>query len=649
MPPNESNPLNSGDGDPDNNSNQNPTPPPLPPSQPDTQSYGVPHVINGQAVTPPTQPGGSNIVSSSPGGQVDNAPLPMNPYNPSNYTDPVAFSSVKKKRNMKPFIIGGGAAAFVLLLGAGFVLGYYLPNKPENVWKTGLSRSGKALDKLVTNATEKETVDSFKKSEFSLTAEATWKDGSFNGTASVKYDESKLNGSVDFTSKTEGEADQKYSAKLLSELPKDESYPTTFFQLSGIKTLGLESMLPGINEYDGKWIVVDKEYVRSLSDSYGAMFGSMLPMPDSGGDAEVTAEASKEEPQLTHADVTEVVRAMSAVNNEYLFNPDPKKSVLENRQSLGREKVDDISAFHYRVGVNKDNYAAYCKALEDRFFATNAFKKFNEGKDISDADEKAAHEGCDSSSEGIKASDEFDLWVDSKYKLIYKIRFTDKEDQASYLDVGQKYKGGDNVSFFVAWNGGKEKFEGKFTLDTNLKTSETSGAIDFSGGEADDKFNAKATFEAKPLQGEVVIDKPKDAIKIEDIFKKYGVDPAEYLAPPDDSSGLSSNPEDKERQIDVTRIASELEMHYATNGSYPTLAEINSPTWRKKNMPRFDDETLKDPKGTSMTLASLAKAGQYGYAPTPAGCGTDACQDYKLEAILSTGKPYTERSMMSNE
>ena len=115
-------------------------------------------------------------------------------------------------------------------------------------------------------------------------------------------------------------------------------------------------------------------------------------------------------------------------------------------------------------------------------------------------------------------------------------------------------------------------------------------------------------------------------------------------------TGIQQRARDTARKTDINAVASHLEAYYASNGSYPLLADINTQAWRTANMKGLDPEALKDPKGAASTLVSGASTvSAYGYTVTGdagADCSAtpDTCTVYALQATLETGGTYDKQS-----
>lgn len=548
---------------------------------------------------------------------------------------PNTFAGEKKPKRRKKLLLLIGVPILVLLLGGGYVFAFYLPNKPQNVWNTGLSRSGQAIQKIVDSATEKQQVNAFKKSDITTTVEASYGKTSFNGTANAKFDTTKLDGSLSFKAKESGSPDIALSAKLLSSLPEGSQYPNIYMQFTGLKALGIDTFLPGATDYDGKWIALDADYLKTLSD--------------------VPTAQEQAKKQLTSEDYSELARAVTSVTTEYVFTSNTQKAVFVKKEYKGKEKVDGVQSFHYTVGINVDHEKAYCRALVDKLYSTTAYKKLPwVNADNVDKDKEDAKKSCDDDMSSGKDTT-FDLWIDAKYKLIHKIRITDTKEKGTYTDVGQTYKGGDDISMFVAYHSDKQKVDGSFTVDTNMKTGVTKAVIDVKGGGVDaEALSIKVTLDAKPYTGEINADKPAGAVPIQDVMKRFGFDPSELTGGGSELPvGSSSSALNVERQTDIKALHAQLEAYFAQHGKYPTLLNMNDAGWRKANMKGLDDAALKDPKGTSTTLTAKATVNSYSYDVTnldnkACNNSTVDCDDYTLTATLDGGGTYVKNSLASS-
>lgn len=106
-------------------------------------------------------------------------------------------------------------------------------------------------------------------------------------------------------------------------------------------------------------------------------------------------------------------------------------------------------------------------------------------------------------------------------------------------------------------------------------------------------------------------------------------------------SGIQQKGRNTERQTDLKAVQGQLEAYYASNGYYPSLANLNTQPgtgnwWIQDNMKGLDKEALRDPStSTYQLVGSVPAAGTYGYsyAASPSGCDNGSggnCIAYKL-------------------
>ncbi len=413
------------------------------------------------------------------------------------YTGTPVNPVLPKNPRKKLLLAGAGGLAALVILSLGGVFAVYLPNKPENVWSAGISRTGKTVDKIVTSATNEKALASYKSSELSGSAEATVEGKTYKGSFNSKYDSKQTDNS--FTYNGDGQP-KDFNLKLLTDLADGKDFPDVYFQITGLSALGVDQFVPGADKYDGKWISVSSDYLKSV-----------LPVE----------EKEAKNSQFTSQDAAELSRAVSNTTRDYVFSNDPAKAVLVRKNFVGTEKIEDgITANHYTVGINKDNAKKYCQALIESVVSTNGYKHIpGINPDSIDKDKQDSIKSCQSDIDtSFKDTDEFDVWIDKSKKLINKIRFTDEANKGTYVEVGQTYKKGDVVPLFLKAHSDEDKYEYTMTLETDMKKSTTKGAFNLSYT-AGTNITAKAAFEFKPFDGDVTITKPTDSISIEKLLQ----------------------------------------------------------------------------------------------------------------------------------
>lgn len=125
-------------------------------------------------------------------------------------------------------------------------------------------------------------------------------------------------------------------------------------------------------------------------------------------------------------------------------------------------------------------------------------------------------------------------------------------------------------------------------------------------------------------------------------------------------SGVQVQNRNAQRQASLDNLKSVLETYYAEDSRYPSLTQLNNPTWRNQNMKDLNQGDLQDPQWSSkvssctvngqVTLASKPTAKCYSYQATTAE-GTSClsakatCGQYTLTAILEGGQKYVKSSL----
>lgn len=522
------------------------------------------------------------------------------------------------------------AAALILLLGgsAAAYFGYYVPNKPENVWNSALVNTGKGYDKL-----SQFVVDQLQSSH------KGWKlEGKFKVTGAVAAD-GTFKGAADKNNSRLQTSLSAAGTKLNIEartLKSNAGSPDLYFKADGLKDLGklfggedYAQMLSGV---DGHWYFID----HSLLDQYASQ--------NTGKGLDISA-----------ADVNELLKAVGGATKEYALAADPDKAAFSVKHIVGKEQQDGRSVYHYKVGVNKANFKIYTTHLCDSLAPTKIYKLLSGGRSA----EQAAKECKDTSD--VDKWDEtstVDVWVDRRTKLIHKIRFTDKTNKDNYLDVGQDYQGGDELPFNLAFHyktGGSTSIF-NLNLKLNMKTNALalSGSLDQPGKDAE---NGTFSLNISPSDSAVKVTKPSGARTFTQLLNDLGFGDQPFSTPSTapakkpaakPSASRSNADKDAERKTDINALQGQLEVYNAINGYYPSLAQVNNPTWRAKNMHGFDNNALQDPDSSSQILAASPAKRVYAYQTSPASCdgGTKQCTSYTLTATLSDGSKYSKQSLI---
>lgn len=108
-------------------------------------------------------------------------------------------------------------------------------------------------------------------------------------------------------------------------------------------------------------------------------------------------------------------------------------------------------------------------------------------------------------------------------------------------------------------------------------------------------------------------------------------------------SGIQAKSRNSQRSADISAMVTQLEAYKSDQGNYPSLANINSASWRAANMKSLDGEAMVDPQNTCdpatatdcVKAAPVAKSYSYAVTDTAGGsCELNAllCAQYTLTA-----------------
>lgn len=119
-------------------------------------------------------------------------------------------------------------------------------------------------------------------------------------------------------------------------------------------------------------------------------------------------------------------------------------------------------------------------------------------------------------------------------------------------------------------------------------------------------------------------------------------------------TGIQQKARDSKRKTDINALDSHMEAFYASNGYYPTLADLQNSTFVSTQLKGLDPSALTDPKGGA--IAATTSPSNYGYVAaasststatcsnTTASSPTNACDSFTLTATLESGGTYSKQS-----
>lgn len=449
-------------------------------------------------------------------------------------TTRLAFASSKRKKVM----IAGGSGVGVALALVLFVFGFYVPNKPENVWRTGMDRTGDQMTAMITKLEDPKALAQLEKSK--ITAQGSIDLDGQKATLSLdtKADDTKSDSTAQLNATISGMPEIAITAALKTQLPDNALLPNLYFKVSGIGELGLDGFIPGISAYENKWIAVEQDFLKQFESTLSS---------------QTTASAQP----MTQADIVSIAKDVNAVSQEYIFTSDPEKAVIQLDEFIATEESEGIKANHYKAKLDTDNLAEYCTALGDTLLKNEAVKDNDLLGGIDAAEIKRQ---CDTAGDDL-ATNKFDLWMDKKHKLFHKVRFSEdldaqaekiEEDKQKciadfrdnpdpqglasdaycsynddmietgeiYTEFGQVYKGDDTFELFMnaIEDTNKSQSDARIELTVNAKDLTIDGNMSFSTKSEYVNMEGELTIETEPYDGEIDASKPTDAIPIQQVI-----------------------------------------------------------------------------------------------------------------------------------
>ncbi len=127
-----------------------------------------------------------------------------------------------------------------------------------------------------------------------------------------------------------------------------------------------------------------------------------------------------------------------------------------------------------------------------------------------------------------------------------------------------------------------------------------------------------------------------------------------------DYSGAKARSRNDTRITAIKSLQDYIEKFYSQNTYYPSLADMNNPSWLATNLKSVTPSMYADPSWTASNkactknnqpiLLSKSEPGCYGYDPTNSGVSCEAddttCSDYTLTATLEDRQgTYTLRQL----
>lgn len=460
---------------------------------------------------------------------------------------PVFSPSPRPKPSKKRLVLLAGLA--ILLLGAtgAYALLGYVPNRPENVWATGFERTGQQMQTAINKLSEPTVQETFAKNRLRISGDVKFQETEGSLSFDTAYDKTKSDSKLQIKS---GPIDAinsplNLNAEIKTSLPDQAVWPNVFIKVSGIAKLIEGFGLGDFAKYDGKWIAFEQDFYRQY-------------FPQN------TSANSGDNSNITQEEYLSILNDALAVSQEYVFTDNPEKAVIVRESYKGTEESEGITALRYTASVHQENATSYCKALIDKMTTNKAFHKLIR-KSESDIKNQAEDQkkNCEPKDKEKQEKQTFDIWIDKKYKLLHKLRFTtDLEKKAeeyrkkksecenressfgapssftdtscsfydkmietgeSYIEFGQVYKGDDNLGLFMFGKNDTNRNKNTLRSDVaiNIKSFKLDGTVSYKDTSQQNPGTVNVKINTEPYDSEVDATKPAGAVSIQQIIRDF--------------------------------------------------------------------------------------------------------------------------------
>ena len=403
------------------------------------------------------------------------------------------------------------AAALVLAGAVAGVFGWYIPNRPENVYRTGLDRTGQMIEQLDEQFAAVNEIVASEGFEMDGEMAVRAEEVSFAGTMSARSSAGSSETSVDISGELGDDSlgmNMSIGFDAITDIAEGNDYPDVFFRLRGGEFLSMT--LPVLGDLSDQWVQVDAEVID-----------------------EFVGELSEEaEDEGDFGGYMELVQDIGETINEYVFTSDDK-SIIQLDEIVGAEERNGVRTYRYDVSINQENTEPLCAELYD----TINESAFIRGQ-LGGLSESSAEERDDDIAECVNGLENFDneidmtMWIDRRTKMIHQLRFED--DDGFRLEVGQTYDRTDEFDVFLRASDDELELDFVMTIDNAKPSIAMTFDVWLDEMEDDDEFTVSMTME--PFDGPVEIERPTDTIDFEEfverLFSGFFMGPSNPLAQP---------------------------------------------------------------------------------------------------------------------
>jgi hypothetical protein len=431
---------------------------------------------------------------------------------------PVQTSSDQQMpKSNKKLLYAAIIGAALIALAAYFA--WYLPNRPENVYSTSMERTGMVLEDFasdISSMLSEESLNQFESLEL-------------NGELSIKTPDYNINGSlITYTQKPNTDStitlkvDPKdensnegfdVKAEIITNRKEADKFFNTYFKISGLKQLDPSNSASEFGFLEDQWVSLTSDYIESVSDDTDYL------------DVDEGLDIVKD---LTSQDVEELVTAVIDDMQEYVFTADEEKGIIKVLEYIGEEEPEpDLKTFRYTATIDRDNYLTYCDVSSETVSSSTFSQKVRLEDQTQEEQKASIKKSCQEGLDEYEDEDYFEIWADRKTRLIHKMRFYDDiNDLKTYGEIGQRYRGGDEIPLFVNYVDGsdeQQKQEYKATLSMNQSTNTWQFNVDYQKT-GDKPLKVGAKLSVKPHTGDIRTEEPEGAMTVEELYEQlYGV------------------------------------------------------------------------------------------------------------------------------
>jgi hypothetical protein len=284
-----------------------------------------------------------------------------------------------------------------------------------------------------------------------------------------------------------------------------QTTPDVYLQVKGIKTMLDSFGLKQLDNLDGQWISVDHTIIET-------------------GLAQAQGSTAKKTTLPSYADAKDAMVKFGDVNEKYIFTSDSQYAVLKNEQYLGKSTQDGRTVAGYKVGYDKAHLKAYLDAVGTALDSSGLGKWYQQTNNKSLSSTLQLDE-AKKSVDRAKSDYTFNMYVDTKTKLIHKVHFVDTKDPANnYFELGLNYVGGSKYPFVFDLHGKEAGSTDVAHMALTLDSSTNQIDVQLTGSSKSDStttFTLNVT--AKPTNDTLNITTPKGAKSVMSVLNSLGL------------------------------------------------------------------------------------------------------------------------------